>query len=138
MSQPKHLVFYDGQCGFCDRTVRFLLDVDDKQQFIFAPLQGSTAAPFIQDLPPALKNADSLILVENYQSDHPQVYILSKAVFRICWLLGGAWTLLGWLCFLPSFLFDWGYRLVAQNRHRLFSKDKCTIFPKDYQDRFLP
>lgn len=133
-----HLVFYDGECGLCDRFVQLLLTIDHHQIFVFAPLQGSTAAQYIAHLPPELKQADSIILVEDFKSKEPKVQIQSKAVFRIAWLLGGAWTLLGWLFFLPAFLFDWGYRLVARNRHRLFPPDQCVLPKPEQRERFLP
>jgi predicted DCC family thiol-disulfide oxidoreductase YuxK len=136
--QYSHLVFYDGECGLCDRAVQFLLRFDTKKLFAFAPLQGSTAGTYLQQLPPEYKQVDSMILIENYQTSFSKTFIMAKAVFRIFWLMGGAWVLLGWLSFLPSILFDWGYRLVARNRHRLFSPDSCTIPPPDQKDRFLP
>lgn len=138
MQRLSHLVFYDGECGLCDRFVQWLLQVDHQEQFVFAPLQGSTAAQFIAHLPPELKNSDSIILVENYQSPHPTIYIQSKAVFRITWLLGGWWLLLGWLFFFPAILFDWAYRLVARHRHTLFPPDQCTLPKPDQKKRFLP
>lgn len=133
-----HLVFYDGNCGLCDQVVQTLLKADKHERFVFAPLQGSTAAKFISHLPPELKSVDSLILVEDYRSDYPQVYVLAKGALRIAWLLGGIWTLVGWLSFLPSFLFDWAYRLVARNRHRLFPQTECMLPKPDQKERFLP
>lgn len=133
----KHLVFYDGRCGFCDKVVQFLLRRDRKKVFVFAPLQGTTAAKILQDLPPSLKTIDSLILVENYQTPEQKFYLLGKGAFRICWLLGGMWRLLGWVSFLPSFLYDWGYRIVARNRHRIFPNDSCVIPNPADKDRFL-
>ena len=97
----KHLVFYDGKCGLCDHAVQFLLKVDKRKQFVFAPLQGTTAAAELKDVPEHIKQADSLILIENYQSKDQIIYILGKGAFRITWLLGGVWSLLGWLNFLP-------------------------------------
>lgn len=133
----RHLVFYDGECGFCDQIVQFLLRVDKDEAFVFAPLQGETAEKFLAGLPSEYRQTDSIILVENYQSPHPEIYVLSKAVFRICWLLGGVWALIGALSFLPSFLFDWGYRLVAKNRHRFFSITECVIPSVNQRDRYL-
>lgn len=138
MLQYTNLVFYDGQCGLCDHFVRFLLKIDKKKQFAFAPLQGETADRLLKDLPAELKNVDSVILVENYESARPTLYFLSKAVFRIFWLLKGPWILLGWLCFLPSFLFDWAYSFVAKNRKKIFSETECMIPRKEDRDRFLP
>ncbi len=133
-----HLVFYDGQCGLCDLTVQTLLQLDKHHRFVFAPLQGTTAAHYLQSLPLELKSVDSLILIENYKSQDNHIYALSQAVFRICWLLGGGWKLAGLLAFLPPFLFDWAYRLVARNRHRFFPQTQCVLPPPNQKERFLP
>lgn len=129
----KHLVFYDGSCGFCDSIVQFLLRIDHQRKFVFAPLQGETAKKTMKTLP----DTDSVVLVENYQT-HPETRIRSAAVFRILWLAGGFWAIPGVLCFLPSVLFDWGYNLVAKNRHRLFKRTECVIPNPSDKERFLP
>lgn len=134
----KHLVFYDGKCGLCDRIVQFILKKDSKKIFDFAPLQGTTAAALLHALPPEIKNKDSLILIENYQEPHPSFYIFGKGALRICWLLGGAWTIPGLFSWMPSWLYDWGYRLVARNRHNFFKPISCVIPTKEHRDRFLP
>lgn len=133
-----HLVFYDGECGLCDRTVQTLFKADKERQFAFAPLQGTTAARYLKDLPPELKNVDSIILIEDYKTDYSKIYVRSQAVFRLFWLMGRPWTAIGWLSFLPSVLFDWAYRLVAKNRKKLFPNTSCFIPPADQKDRFLP
>lgn len=130
----KHLVFYDGACGFCDHVVQWLLKKDQKQIFLFAPLQGKTADTLLQ----GISREDSLVLVENYQTPYQKTYLFGKAAFRILWLLGGFWTLLGWISFLPPFLYDWGYRLVARNRHRFLSKEVCPLPDPKQRERFLP
>ena len=134
----QHLVFYDGNCGLCDHTVQALLKVDTKEIFAFAPLQGSTAERLLKDLPDAMKQADSLVLVENYLSNDRRYFVMGKAVLRICWLMGRLWKLVGWMAFLPAFPFDFFYRIVARNRHRFFSKEVCVIPDKSTQRRFLP
>lgn len=134
----KHLVFYDGECGFCDFIVQFIINQDSHELFDFAPLQGTTAAKMLKQLPPEIVNKDSLILIENYQSPDQQVYVLGKGALRISWLLGGIWAIPGILSFLPSFLYDWGYRLVAKNRKKLFKNASCVIPTKEKKDRFLP
>jgi predicted DCC family thiol-disulfide oxidoreductase YuxK len=138
MEQPqaKHLVFYDGECGFCDCNVQFLLKKDKKGIFVFAPLQGKTADLYFKKLPLELRNKDTIILIEDYKQGIDKVYIFGKAVFRILWLLGGFWYLFGWISFLPSFLYDWGYRLVARNRH-LLPKTSCVLPDTTRRSRFL-
>lgn len=136
MDGDKHLVFYDGECGLCDNVVQVLLKNDVQENFLFAPLKGLTASEYLRDLPEQLKSRDSIILVENYQLWNRRMYLGSTAVFRICWLLDGWWKIPGWLFFLPSFLFDWIYRIVARYRH-LFFEQKCIVPSEEQKKRFL-
>lgn len=132
-----HLLFYDGECGFCDRVVQFVLKQDEKGQFIFAPLQGKTAAATLQSLPPELKSLDSLILIENYQAPDQKIYVLGQGAFRVLWLLGGGWAWLGWPNFLPPELYNWGYRLVARNRGKISAQLSCQLPDPSQKERFL-
>lgn len=133
----KHLVFYDGNCGLCDRIVQFVFKEDKKQSFVFAPLQGETASQYLRNLPAEVRFTDSLILIENYRTN-PRVYILAKGALRIAWLLGWPWSLIGWLSIFPGWMFDWIYRLIASNRHRFFPVDQCFVPPATQKERFLP
>lgn len=133
----KHIIFYDGECGFCDQTVQLILKVDNNKKFVFASLQGETASKFLKNWPSDLKDVDSIILVEDFEETSHKVYILSRAVFKICWLLGGPWTMLGLCYFLPACLFDWVYRLVARFRRRILPQ-RCFIPIGDQKKRFLP
>lgn len=132
-----HLVFYDGECGFCDQMVQFLLNVDHQKLFLFAPLKGKTAFRVLKGLSPSDRKEDTLVLVENYRESNEKISILGKGALRILWLLGGAWRLLGWISFLPSFLYNWAYRLFARYRHRFFA-DKCRLPQVKNDPRFLP
>lgn len=137
--KQKHLVFYDGQCGLCDRVVQIILKADKKKQFLFAPLQGETAGKELQQIPHVINKTDSVILIENYRSNGKRaLYLYGKASFRIMWLLGGSWKLLGWGFFFPSFFYDWGYWIVAKNRRRLFPQEACIIPTSAEKERFLP
>jgi predicted DCC family thiol-disulfide oxidoreductase YuxK len=65
---------------------------------------------------------------------------MSRAVFEIAWQLGGIWSVIGLLSFLPNWAiwpFDAIYRLVARHRDR--SCDLGLIRQNNqYLDRFLP
>lgn len=132
-----HLVFYDGTCGLCDRIVQFLIREDHKNLFVFAPLKGETASQYLRNLPPEIRFTDSFILIENYRSSYPRVFIMAKGAFRVAWLVGWPWLLIGWLSFFPAWMFDWAYRLVADNREKFFSNDRCVTPPSKDDKRFL-
>ena len=139
MNEPlRHLIFYDGECGLCDRFVQFLLKGDKNKQFVFAPLQGETATQYLKNLPPEIRFTDSLILIENYRSSYPRVSLLAKGVLRIAWILRWPWMLIGWLSFLPGWCFDWIYRLAAAHRYYFLSQTECSLPSEDHKERFLP
>lgn len=138
MMTGKHVVFYDGACGLCDFIVQRLIKADKKEIFLFAPLQGKTAAAKLKLLPQSVTSKDSLILVENFNQPNESVLIYGKAALRILWLLGGIFSLPGMLSFLPGFLFDWAYRLVAKNRARFVKSDRCFIPENNQKGRYLP
>jgi len=134
----KHLVFYDGTCGFCDRIVDFLYKSDTQKKFAFAPLEGETAEEALKDVPAEQKNADSMILIENYKQPDQRTLVLGKAGLRTAWLLAGWWRLLGVFYFIvPAFITDFVYRIVARNRHRFFGRKECSLPPREDQERFL-
>lgn len=133
----KHLILYDGECGFCDQTIQIILQLDKKNNFVFTGLKGKTGDRILKNLPADLKNIDSIFLIENFEEQNRKIYIRSKAVFRIFWLLGGYWALLGSLCFLPACLFDWIYRVVACIRTRILPR-RCFIPLENQKERFLP
>lgn len=126
----EHLIFFDGDCAFCHRSVRHIIAIDRDERFLFAPLSGKTAEKF---LPEHLRQINSLILVEHYQTER-KVWIRSRAIFRIYWLIGHGWKLLGVLCFFPGFIGDLFYRWFAAHRHQFKLPMPKEPGPKD---RFL-
>ena len=117
----QHLVFYDGTCGMCHQAVQFLLKHDRHGIFLFAPLQGETAALLLQKWRTVFPGADSLVLMQNYKDPkHKQIYAFGKGALRICWLLGGLWKIPGFISFLPAGLYDWVYRWIAYRRFQWF------------------
>ncbi len=135
---PLHLVLYDGECGVCSRTVRWLLSADRDGLLRFAPLQGATAAELRRrhrDLPVDL---DGIIYVDR-SGPSEEVSRRSEAVFRICRLLGGPWYAVAALGWLPRSLTDAAYDAFARRRH-LFGVDggACALPPAAQRQRFLP
>ena len=131
----KHIVFFDGECPFCHRSVRYLIGIDKEKKLIFAPLGGQTAKEVLSGPQKPLTRAQSIVLVENYQSDEREFYIRSRAIYRIYWIVGGKYKLLGLLSFLPCWISDFFYRQLAAHRHQFKLPMPEEPGP---QDRFLP
>ncbi len=113
-----NLILYDAQCNFCTKCILFILKRDKKKQFLFADLKGKTA----HSMRGLKLDQQALILIENFQEGEQIISNRSKAVFKICWKLGGVYKLIGWKYILPPILFDWAYNLIARNRRYLSTK----------------
>jgi predicted DCC family thiol-disulfide oxidoreductase YuxK len=136
--QHRGILFYDGECGLCLRSVRFFLWADRSAQLRFAPLQGETAA---KRLPADLREADCLSTVV-YLRDEPggeaHYYVRSEAVGRALIDIGGFWAWTGRaLMLVPSGLREAGYRFVARHRGKIFPKSKCALPSLGQQSRIL-
>lgn len=126
------VIFFDGVCGLCDHFVDFVIARDGKRRFLFAPLQGITAADLLNV--PDDATFDSVVLW-----DDGKMFQKSTAVVRILWKLGGVWRALGAILWLvPWPLRNVGYRMVARWRYRLFGRKEVCRMPKpDERERFL-
>ena len=133
----RHLILYDGYCGLCHSMVRCILKRDKKQVFVFAPLQGATASEVFEILPNLYSQLDSIILFENYQTEHQKVWIKAKASMRISGLLGGWYHLFSWMAYLPSFLVNPIYSFIAKRRFHAFGTTSSLLPDPAHKNRFL-
>lgn len=126
------ILFYDGECGLCARTVQWALAHDRRERLRFAPLQGATFAA----LPVAWKPTDLSTAV---LLDADGLHVESAAILRLFVHLGGPWALLGRLGRLvPDFVRDPAYRFVARRRHALGrTGDHCRLPAAADRRRFL-
>lgn len=129
----KPTIFFDGVCGMCNAFVNRVLQIDQKQTFVFAPLQGSTARDV---LPPVADDAREWSMV---YVDEDGVHDQSDALLKIYGRLGGIWRLLSWLRLVPRFIRNPVYGAIARNRYRWFGKsDACRVPTIGERAHFLP
>lgn len=132
------VLLYDGLCGFCDRTVQFVLARDPAGSMKFATLQGDFATTVLGQRP-ELQSVDSLILVETgTDGSATRVLVRSGAVIGIAEYLGGPWRAASLFRVIPAVLRDWGYDVFARHRYRLFGRyDACPIPTPEQRARFI-
>jgi predicted DCC family thiol-disulfide oxidoreductase YuxK len=132
---PKHLVFFDGNCGFCDHTVQWLLARDSKEQLYFAPLEGDMAGHVLSHfvLPEGL---DSIIYVRTL-NDVSEMFVYSDAIGQILKELPWYWSWLrvGWLT--PRGIRDQIYKAFAARRIQWFGTVDACQLPNERQSRRL-
>jgi len=127
------IVFFDGVCNLCNRTVLFIIKRDKKNRFRFASFQGNVGQVFLQQHQLPANTFNSFILVEG-----DKIYSGSTGTLRVCKYLRGAWPLLYGFIIVPRFIRDGVYNLVARNRYKWFGKkDSCWIPTPVLKEKFL-
>lgn len=116
-SSVKHTIFFDDKCSLCWRSVNRIYAWDRKKSFQFIPLRDRSTKHVLKQRWHKLKNANTLVLVENVHTPHAKIWTRGRAVARILWLLGGWKKIPGVLAYVP-FGIDALYMLIARYRHR--------------------
>lgn len=109
---PENLIFYDGDCGFCNSSVQFVLN-HKKLVFHFAPLQSSIAEKILVAHNIAL-NLDTIYFLKK-----GKLYDRSSAALQITRGLKGGYPLLFGFYIIPKFLRDTFYDMIAKKRHKI-------------------
>lgn len=131
--EHRPILFYDGECGLCARSMTWCLRHDRNAVLRYAPLQGTTYAA----LPHAEKPTDVKTLV---LSDADGLHQRSEAVLRVLRIVGGEWGAIGTLGrWVPRPVRDAAYDFVARHRLGWFgTADSCRVPTPEQRGLFLP
>lgn len=135
---PPRILFFDGVCAVCDRTVDWLLARDRQGVLRFATLQGETARRVATALPDFPRDIDTVVLLDQ-SGPEPVLELRSRAIFAVLGALGGELRHWARLAVLPRWLTDLLYRAFVRIRYRTFGKlDACRVPTPEERARFLP
>lgn len=114
------IVFYDGDCGFCNKTVTWILK-KRKKDIYFCALQSEDAQQIMR------KHAITINMDTLYVYENENVYNRYKAVRLICKYLSFPYSLLYYLGqLLPVKIGDYCYNQIAKRRHQIAAKN-CSL-----------
>ncbi|MFP3918196.1 thiol-disulfide oxidoreductase DCC family protein [Lysinibacillus telephonicus] len=131
-SYSNSIIFFDGDCNFCNKSVQFIIKRDYKGHFRFASLQSTIAENLLAHYQHTSR-LDSIVLMEN-----GQLFTESTAVLHICRKLDGLWKVLYIFILFPKPIRNAFYRWFAKNRYRFFGKQSSCIIPTpEIRKRFL-
>lgn len=127
------ILLFDGECGFCNRTVQFFLARENARRSMhFAPLQSDEGKALrryfaIDD------KIDSLILIK-----HHSAYIKSCAALRLTRYMRWPWPLMMVFVIIPPFIRNVVYDFIARKRMKLFGRvESCALLKQEDRSRFL-
>lgn len=130
--ENNRIIFFDGVCNLCNRSVQIVLRNDKQKIYRFAALQSEFAQQFFA-AHQFVRKTDSIVLFDN-----GRFYTESTAGLRVAVRLRFPYPLFGALFIFPAFLRDPVYRWIARNRYKWFGRrDSCMIPGPDTAARFL-
>ena len=109
------ILFYDGDCGFCNSSVQFVLKNRKHNHIYFATLQSELAKTTLG------KKGITIELDTLYYLKNNIVYNKSSAGLQISKELKLPYSIISILYFVPKFIRDFFYIQIAKRRHKIGS-----------------
>lgn len=129
---PDGLLLFDGYCHVCSGSVRFLLVRDHANLFTYVPCQSPWGYELMARFGIDSDFAESFAFV-----DRGRMLFKSDAGIGALRRLPG-WRWVGIAMFVPRFIRDRLYDILARNRYNWFGKrDVCMALPPGVKARFL-
>jgi predicted DCC family thiol-disulfide oxidoreductase YuxK len=130
---PGGVVLFDGECAFCEASVRFIARHDAAGYFRFGASQSPKGAALLASHGLTREMTKSIVLIED-----GQVYLRSTATLRIAGRLTAPWHLAAVFLYVPRPVRDAAYAVVAAVRRRLAGRSNaCEIPPPEIRARMI-
>lgn len=133
LKKIKYLIIYDGDCGFCNKTVMFIAKNDKNNNFKFISSFSEFGLNLL--LKHNIKGLEktTIILIENEN----KIYLKSRGIRKIMLRLP-FYKLFGNLMFLiPKILSDYLYDFISRNRKLIIKNDICEIPNSEIRKKFI-
>ena len=125
----KDVIVFDGLCVMCNSFFKWVLKNDKDDKYLFANIQSN----FYKKNMDINKSIDSIILIKE-----SNVFYESEAIKYILKDLDKFFLLRLVLNVTPKFISNFFYKIIANNRYKIFGKkDKCELPNKNLLSKFL-
>jgi predicted DCC family thiol-disulfide oxidoreductase YuxK len=131
MENENHIIFYDGDCGFCNKSVQFVLKFEKNKKIRFSALQSQFSKEFFRRHGFNDPDLSTFYFFKN-GTLHERSTAALKVLLQLKWFMQP--LNLGWL--IPRFLRDKLYDFVANRRQKL-ATGFCLIPNIEDRSRFL-
>jgi predicted DCC family thiol-disulfide oxidoreductase YuxK len=126
------IVFFDGQCGLCNKFVRFVIKYNSARDLRYCWLQSDIADGLLSKKG-VVVDMSSIILMDN-----DKVFFEAEAFLKIVSKLDYPARLFSILGIFPQFVANFVYRLISRRRYGIFGKSEvCQIPTEEHRDLLL-
>jgi len=130
--RKKQLILFDGVCQFCNSSVKFIVNRDSENAFVFASIQSPLGQALIEHHHLADKSDTFALINEGH------CLTMSDALLAVVSQLNGPWPLFNIFKLVPKTMRDFAYTLFGKYRYKLFGKtDECLLPSSDLRNKFV-
>ncbi|MEN3324205.1 DCC1-like thiol-disulfide oxidoreductase family protein [Mariniflexile soesokkakense] len=130
----KKLILFDGVCNLCNTSVQYVIKHDNKNIFMFTPLQSKVGQQIIKKYQIDTNKVDSILLY----TPEKGIDYKSTAALKIASHLGFPQSLITVFFIIPPFIRNWVYDYIAKNRYKWYGKkESCWIPTPELKSKFL-
>lgn len=131
--QSHDIILFDAVCVICNGWAKFLIKYDKKIQFKLVSAQSELGTALLKHYQMSTEHYTTMVVIKD-----GKLYTESTALLKVMQHLGFPFSLMNAGYFIPRFIRDFLYRLVALNRYKLFGKtDPCLIPSHENKRHFL-
>lgn len=131
--QNHDIILFDAVCVICNGWAKFLIKYDKKIQFKLVSAQSELGTALLKHYQMSTEHYTTMVVIKD-----GKLYTESTALLKVMQHLGFPFSLMNAGYFIPRFIRDFLYRLVALNRYKLFGKtDSCLIPSHENKCHFL-
>jgi len=141
------LVVFDGECGFCNRGIRWLLRRDGHDRLRFAPSSDEAVGELLANhgFRPAETDGnakpapDTILVLRRVGTPVEELLVRSNAILACLRVLPQPWpALAAMLRLVPRPVRESAYRFMASNRYRVAGRyESCPIPTAEERMHFL-
>ena len=130
----KKVILFDGVCNLCNQSVLKIIKYDKRNTFLFTALQSEKGKEILKLLRINSSKVDSIVLYDTGVSYD----IKSTAALKIMQDFKGLWRISFLFLFIPEYIRNYLYDVIAKNRYQWFGKKEvCMIPTPELKAKFL-
>lgn len=131
MSSPELILLYDGDCGFCNRSVALVLKRERNSRIHFSAIQSTFTEQLFKNKGWPKPDLNTFYFISNGCR-----YERSQAAFELMKHLKIPTSWLRIFRFLPRVFTNWCYNFIARRRERI-AKGYCVLPTAEQKIRFV-
>ena len=125
------VVIFDGECAFCDRSIKWIMARDHAARISFAPRKSPAGQRLLAANGFTPEGVESMILLEATRiSTHSTAALRTVKLLPFPWNAGAPMLLA-----VPRFIRDGCYNFIASHRHEF--SNKCSVPTPEQRRRIL-